>query len=70
VSLTGTINTVDCTSSCTALFAPGDVVTITATPNSSPSSAFEGFGGDCTGQDPCVLTMDQDRAATAGFIGL
>jgi hypothetical protein len=38
----------------------------------SPAAAatFAGWAGDCTGQDPCTLVMDQAREVSATFQGL
>jgi hypothetical protein len=56
---------IDCGSTCSADFTSGQVVTLTATADAG--STFTGWGGDCTGSGPCVVTMDQDRAVTATF---
>jgi Fe-S cluster biogenesis protein NfuA len=54
-----------CSSTCTANFAPGTVVTLTATPQSG--STFVGWGGACSGAGSCQVTMDANRAVTATF---
>lgn len=54
-----------CPFGCSASFAAGAEVTLTATPDTDAS--FDGFGGDCDGTSPCALTMDQDHAVTATF---
>jgi hypothetical protein len=56
---------IDCGATCATSFANGTMVTLTATPDAG--STFTGWGGDCTGAGPCVVTMDQDRAVTATF---
>jgi uncharacterized repeat protein (TIGR01451 family) len=56
---------IDCGATCATSFANGTMVTLTATPDAG--SSFTGWGGDCTGTGPCVVTMDQDRAVTATF---
>jgi uncharacterized repeat protein (TIGR02543 family) len=43
-------------------------VTITAT--ADPGFSFTGWSGDCTGTDPCDLTMDADKSVTATFEAL
>ncbi len=55
-----------CPGTCTAIFAPGATVTLTAEPDQWSGLAWS---GDCTGSDPngCVVTMDQQRAVTATF---
>lgn len=55
-------------------FEAGTVVTLTASPASSPASSpdvgwisiFKGFVGDCSGAT-CVVPMDADRAVTVDF---
>ncbi len=55
-----------CGGACSATYAPGTAVTLTATPD--PGSAFLGWGGACTGTDAtCALTMDAVKAVTASF---
>jgi hypothetical protein len=56
---------IDCGATCSASFPSGTAVTLTAAPDAG--STFTGWGGDCTGTGPCVVTMDQDRAVTATF---
>jgi hypothetical protein len=31
-------------------------------------SVFEGFSSDCTGTEPCPLTMNEDKTVTASFV--
>jgi regulation of enolase protein 1 (concanavalin A-like superfamily) len=48
-------------------YAEGTEVTLTAVPG--PASTFTGWSGDLTGGDnPAVITMDDDRTATATFV--
>jgi hypothetical protein len=59
---------IDCGSqaaSCSASFATGTAVTVTAAPD--PNSHFVGWGGACSGKSTCVLTMNADRQITATF---
>jgi uncharacterized repeat protein (TIGR02543 family) len=50
----------------TGAFAPGTVVTLTATP--AAGSVFEGWEGACTGTEPtCAVTMSVARTVTATF---
>jgi Divergent InlB B-repeat domain len=56
---------IDCGATCSASFAQGTVVTLTAT--AAAGSTFTGWSGDCTGTGTCIVTMDQDRAVTATF---
>lgn len=47
-------------------YAPGTVVTLTATP--SAGSTFTGWSGACSGTTPtCQVTMDANKAVTATF---
>ena len=61
---------ISCPSTCNATFAPGTVVTLTATPD--PPSTFAGWSGDCSGTDPtCIVTMNGlgSGSVTATFDG-
>jgi hypothetical protein len=50
---------------CTASFAPGAGVTLTATPDAN--STFAGWTGGCTGTGPCTVTVGQTASVTATF---
>ena len=57
---------INCGSSCSANFASGVAVTLTATPTTG--STFTGWGGACSGTSPfCTLTMDAAKSVTASF---
>jgi len=56
---------VNCGSTCSASFASGTVVTLTATPASG--STFDGWSGACTGAATCTVTMSAARTVTASF---
>ena len=43
----------------------GSHVTVIANP--TDGYQFSGWGGDCTGRSPCVVTMDADKSVTANF---
>jgi hypothetical protein len=59
---------INCGSACSAPFAPGTSVTLTAT--AASGSAFTGWsGGSCSGTGPCTVTMNQNRSVTATFTG-
>jgi hypothetical protein len=54
-----------CGSTCSAAFAAGAAVALTATP--APGSTFIGWGGACTGTGACSVTMDAAKSVTASF---
>lgn len=54
-----------CGSDCSQTYSSGTMVTLTAT--AEPGSMFVGWLGDCSGLDPCTLTMSADHTATAMF---
>ncbi len=57
---------IDCPGTCSAEFAGGIEVTLSAA--REDGSAFAGFAGDCAGLDAsCALTVDGDRTVTALF---
>lgn len=57
---------IDCGNACSALFAGGTVVALTASPASR--SRFLGWSGACAGKGKtCTLTMDNNRQVTATF---
>ncbi len=56
---------INCGGSCSASFALGSTVTLTATPSSG--SVFAGWSGDCAGTGSCTLAMHAPRQVTAQF---
>jgi hypothetical protein len=66
---TGTVTSsptgIDCGAACSGTYAAGSVVTLTASPASG--SSFAGWSGDCSGTDPCTLTMSAARSVQAQF---
>lgn len=69
----GTVNTTPgtdlaCTGGCAQSYDIGTVLSLTATPDTN--YLFAGWGGDCSGTEPCVLTMDASKSVTATFTGL
>jgi hypothetical protein len=58
---------ISCGSDCAQEYTEGAVVTLTATPTNG--SRFDEWTGDCTGDGPCVVTMDAARNVTANFTG-
>ena len=58
---------INCGSICSAAYASGTPVTLTATP--AAGSTFTGWtGGGCTGTGTCVVTMNAATTVTAGFV--
>jgi hypothetical protein len=57
--------TADPASDCTESFDLGTTVTLTAT--ADPGSTFTGWGGECSGDGDCVITMTENKAVTATF---
>lgn len=66
---TGTITSapagIDCGSSCTASFATGTTLTLTAVPDAS--STFSGWSGVCSGTGTCQVTVTQATTVSAAF---
>jgi phospholipase C len=67
---TGTVTSspsgINCGQTCSANFAPGTVVTLTAT--AAANSSFAGWsGGGCSGTGPCVVTFNASQQVTATF---
>ena len=58
---------IDCPTQCEKPFARGDSVALAANP--TPGFTFQGWGGACTGQGGCVLTLDEDSTVIAYFDG-
>jgi glucose/arabinose dehydrogenase len=56
---------INCGATCTAGFANGTVVTLSAVP--SPTSVFSGWSGACSGTGACVVAMSQSQSVTASF---
>ncbi len=66
---TGTVTStpagISCGAACSASFASGTTVTLTAAPASG--SVFTGWSGACTGTGACVASMTAARSVTATF---
>lgn len=56
---------IDCGTTCSAPFANGAEVQLTA--SASPGYIFSGWTGDCTGTSTCTVTLDSDRQVGATF---
>jgi hypothetical protein len=66
---TGTVTSspegIECGVDCDELYPSDTVVTLTPTPG--VDSFFYQWGGDCSGTEPCTLTMDQAHSVDAFF---
>jgi phospholipase C len=66
---TGTITSspagINCGQTCSASFASGTVVTLTATPGTG--STFGGWSGACSGTGTCSVTLSANTSVTATF---
>ena len=56
---------ISCGPTCSASFASGTVVSLTATPDSG--STFAGWSGACSGTGACSVTMDAAKSVSANF---
>jgi hypothetical protein len=56
---------ISCGATCSAGFASGTSVTLTATP--AVGSTFTGWSGACSGTGSCVVTMNANQTVTANF---
>jgi hypothetical protein len=69
VSGNGTVTSspggITCPSVCTMNYSSGTPVTLTATP--SGGASFNGWGGACTGNGSCLVTMNSIESVTAMF---
>jgi uncharacterized repeat protein (TIGR01451 family) len=67
-SVSSDVGGIDCGSTCSASYATGSQVTLTATP--ATGSAFAGWsGGSCQGSgSTCLVTVSSDTTVTATFV--
>jgi hypothetical protein len=66
-TVTSSPGAINCGSTCSANYAQGTSVSLTATP--SAGSVFSAWSGACTGSDPnaCTVTMNSAQSVTATF---
>ena len=57
---------ISCDTTCSADYAPGTLVTLTATP--APGSRFTGWSDGCSGTGACTVTLSGAQAVTATFV--
>ncbi|MDP9141755.1 MAG: hypothetical protein M3O62_13290, partial [Pseudomonadota bacterium] len=55
----------DCSSPCSARFARGTQIALSATADAG--SDFVAWSGDCSGSETCFVTLDQARSVSARF---
>jgi phospholipase C len=64
-TITSTPAAINCGQTCSASFANGTAVTLSAAPNSG--TTFAGWSGACTGTAACSLTLSANASVTATF---
>jgi len=64
-TVTSTPSGISCGTTCSASFASGAVVSLTASPDSG--STFAGWSGACSGTGACSVTMDAAKSVSANF---
>ncbi|HET7729058.1 MAG TPA: hypothetical protein VFK48_03400 [Usitatibacter sp.] len=64
-TVTSSPSAINCGSTCTASFAAGSSVSLTATPASG--STFSGWSGACSGTGSCTVAMSAAQSVTATF---
>ncbi|HYO60930.1 MAG TPA: peptidoglycan DD-metalloendopeptidase family protein [Actinomycetota bacterium] len=57
---------IDCGADCVETYSPGSLVVLTAEPDDLYT--FAGWGGACSGTDPCELRMTSSVEVTATFV--
>ena len=65
-TVTSSPSGINCPSTCSAGFASGTPVTLTATPASG--WIFNGWGGACSGNAGCTVTMNSPQSVSATFV--
>jgi uncharacterized repeat protein (TIGR02543 family) len=60
---------INCHSNCEESYKHGTEITLTANPNKDNGYLFSGWsGGNCSGIEPCTVTMDQEQNVRATFV--
>jgi hypothetical protein len=65
-NVTSTPAGISCGPQCTATYAPGALVTLSAAPSSN--STFAGWSGACSGLGSCAVTVEGAQSVTATFM--
>jgi hypothetical protein len=65
-TVTSSVGGIACSGTCSASFASGTVLSLTATP--ATGSSFAGWSGACTGTGSCALSMTAARSVSASFV--
>lgn len=65
-TVTSSPSGIDCPEDCDANYANGSMITLT--PAADPDAVFTAWSGACTGNGPCIVTMDQARSVIATFL--
>lgn len=65
-----TDETILCGEDCNNFYLLGSEVNLTASINPESGYDFDSWGGDCSGNGPCKIAMDDNRHVTATFVAL
>ena len=65
-TITSSPSAIQCGATCTAGFATGSTITLTATPDTGQT--FMGWSGACSGKGTCVLTASESKTVSAQFV--
>ena len=66
-TVTDNASKINCGTTCTAEYAKGSSVTLTATPDATSKATFASWTGCTSTTSTCTVTMDADKSVTATF---
>lgn len=66
-TVTDNASKINCGTTCTAEYAKGSSVTLTATPDAATKATFASWTGCTSTTSTCTVTMDADKSVTATF---